>query len=336
MHWIVGNRIGARPTAAKVSGASALAGAIVEISVDLALVEWPHFEAHGPAKFVPQAARLMLQRPAPVNLGWCIPEPGAAIQLMKHSTEEHLRYYLPISFVELARLEGLRNGRPLGFELSMPALVYIGGALQNTTTFALKLEVGRERWSEVLESVSFRRVLITELELPEPSAGSPGTGKALGLLGDAIVAREDGRNSDAVAKCRLAVDALGQAGFGGRAPADVIAFIKQNGKRLTMEERFSVLQAALHLYCSPAHHVAPEADLSRHDATLALGTTAALIGAAPSRHQGDLAASVPDQRPASPVAAKATGAPSRKASARPRSEATRPQEKRGKGKKPGD
>jgi hypothetical protein len=84
--------------------------------------------------------------------------------------------------------------------------------------------------------------------------------------------------------CRLALDELENAGFGGKAPHDVVHFLAERARTLSGSERFSALKVALQVFLSPAHHAnAPDEHYSREDAELAIAMTAALLRLAPSR-----------------------------------------------------
>jgi hypothetical protein len=80
------------------------------------------------------------------------------------------------------------------------------------------------------------------------------------------------------------LDELRHAGFGGKAPKAVAAFLKEKAGTLTQSERYSALKLALELYLSPAHHAnAPEEHYTREDADLAVAMTAALLRIAATR-----------------------------------------------------
>jgi len=99
---------------------------------------------------------------------------------------------------------------------------------------------------------------------------------------NAVNARNDGRYRNTVQECRIALDAIRTAGFGGRAPDEVAQFLQKNARNLSQAERFSALQIAMQLFLSPAHHDGvPDEEFSREDADLAIAMTAALLRLAP-------------------------------------------------------
>jgi hypothetical protein len=83
-------------------------------------------------------------------------------------------------------------------------------------------------------------------------------------------------------ECRIALEALKTGGVGGRAPAEIAQFLQKNARNLALAERFSVLQVAMQLFLSPAHHDGvPDEEFSRQDADLAIAMTVALLRLAP-------------------------------------------------------
>lgn len=146
-----------------------------------------------------------------------------------------------------------------------------------------RFDVNRDEWLAALRTSGLTDTLT--MEIPVPCNAMPNLAAAVTELRRAIEHRHDGHDAETVAACRSVTNALEHAGFGNRAPREVIAFLRENASRLTLEERYSVIQAALELFCSPAHHQpGPQReDYRRADATFAIAMSAALVSLAPLR-----------------------------------------------------
>lgn len=132
----------------------------------------------------------------------------------------------------------------------------------------------KEQWLAVLESVGYCGSHLTELRLPKSGPESTSVGRQRVMK--TANARSEGRCRNTVQECRIALDALKTAGFGGRAPAEVSQLLQKNARNLSQAERLSALQVALQLFLSPAHHDGvPDEEFSREDAELAIAMTAA-------------------------------------------------------------
>jgi hypothetical protein len=292
MSWQCEQRIVANPTGATVSGASAAGGAHVYIDVAFGVAEWP-WEEKGPVSLVPQPCEVTarLQR-GEVRLGFAVPAPTAVLSPLSHSTTTSIRFTLPLTTPALVALEVARDGGTIEFSLTLVAHAAVLALAQDqnqshapgvetpatTTTFAFRIP--KEQWLAVLKSVDFCDTLIIELRLP--STGPENTAKGRRRLVQGVAARNDGSYAEAMRGCRIALDELKNAGFGGKASSDVATFFQGRAGTMSQAERFSALQLALKLFLSPAHHAtAPDEHYTREDAELAIAMTAALVRLAP-------------------------------------------------------
>lgn len=288
MSWHVHPQNVAEPTSAVVTGSIIAGGAQVHVDVSFRVIEWPWGE-RGPVSLVPQPAEITARTAnGELKLGYATPSPGTVLIPTSHSSTATLRFTLSLSTAALSTLEVLRSGGSLEFITTLTAHPFLifrqsdyapGINLQPTTT-NYPFTVPKEQWLNLLRAVGFCDTLIVELRLPTSGPDSTTGGRR--RLVEAVRARDDGSYAEALRRCRIALDELKNAGFGGKAPGDVAKFLQDRAGALSQSERFSALQLALQLFLSPAHHAnAPEEHYSRADAELAIAATATLLRLAP-------------------------------------------------------
>lgn len=290
MTWSCMGRSVGEPTGAMVSGAPMAGGAQVHVDVAFRLVEWP-LEKNGPISLVPQPSEVKARvARGELSLGFAIPNPAQVLVPPRHSAASSVRFTLSLSMAALAALETARDGGPI--ELVMSLVAHPFGLTENPgdapgifvvpvgQQFPFQFQVPKEQWLAVLKSVGYCDSILTELRLPTSGPESTTVGRQ--RVVNAVNARNDGRYRNTVQECRIALDALKTAGFGGRAPDEVAQFLQKNARNLSQAERFSALQIAMQLFLSPAHHDGvPDEEFSREDADLAIAMTAALLRLAP-------------------------------------------------------
>jgi hypothetical protein len=187
-----------------------------------------------------------------------------------------------LTTAQLAALERLRGGEPMRVRLTAHARAHANGSLvEGRMAEEQAFSIDRDEWLGQLKAAAFADTLIVEIPVPDPRSAPP-LAEATGLLRQALDHSAHGRPAEAVGGCRVAVEALGNAGFGRHAPENVVHFIKENARRLSMDQRYSVLRAAVELYCSPPHHPGAH-DVGPADAAFATAVTAALLALAPLR-----------------------------------------------------
>jgi hypothetical protein len=304
MTWFAGQRTVADVTGVVVTGAHAAGGAHIYMDVSFRLTEWP-WEEKGPASLIPQPSEVIARvAGGELRLGFATPAPAAVFVPPGNSSVASVRFTLALSTSALVELEAARNGG--GLELSMslvahPLLVsqytsYPPGVAVFPASENYAFKVPKEHWIAVLENTGFCRTLVTELRLP--ASGPDSTLDARLRLANAVKARNNGSHGESLRLCRTAIDALKKRGFGGKAPKDVVQFLKDKGTTMSYVERVSALQVALELFLSQAHHANEHEDhYCREDAELAIAMTAALVriaanqrvdGGEPSRGDSDL------------------------------------------------
>jgi hypothetical protein len=290
MSWSCMGRTVGEPTGATLSGTPMAGGAQVHIDVAFRLVEWP-WEKNGPISLVPQPSEVKARvARGELSLGFAIPNPAQVLVPPRHSSASSVRFTLSLSLAALTTLETTRDGGPIDLVMSLVAHPF--GLMENPNDapgiyvvpvgqqFPFQFQVPKEQWLAVLKSVGYCDTILTELPLQTNGPESTSVGRQ--RVVNAINARNDGRYRNTVQECRIALDALRTAGFGGRAPDEVAQFLQKNARKLSQAERFSALQIAMQLFLSPAHHDGvPDEEFSREDADLAIAMTAALLRLAP-------------------------------------------------------
>ena len=288
MSWQAEQRIVAEPSGATVSGTPIAGGAQVHIDVAFRLVEWP-MEEKGPLSLVAQPSEVTARTArGELRLGFALPPSAGVLSLGTSSATVSTRFTLSLTTSALVALETSRDGGPLELVMTLTAFAFViaeyrgfapGIGIHPTSdTYAFK--VPKEQWLALLKSVGYCDSILTELRLPTSGPESTSAGRQ--RVANAVNARNDGCDRHTLQECRIALDALKNAGFGGRAPGEVAEFLRKNARSLSQAERFSALQVAMHLFLSPAHHDGvPDEEFSREDADLAIAMTAALLRLAP-------------------------------------------------------
>jgi hypothetical protein len=288
MSWMAGLHIVAEATGATVQGRSIAGGAQLQIDVAFRLVEWPWKES-GPISLVPQPSEVTARfARGELNLGFALPNPTSLVSPPSHSSTASVHFMLALSTQALVALETARDGGSIALFMTLVAHPirlaqhkgYAPGIDVVPTVEQRAFDIPKEQWLAVLKSVGYCDSILTELRLPTngPATTSEGRQRVV----NAVNARNDGRYRNTVQECRIALDALKTAGFGGRAPDEVAQFLQKNARNLSQAERFSALQIAMQLFLSPAHHDGvPDEEFSREDADLAIAMTAALLRLAP-------------------------------------------------------
>lgn len=284
--WVALQRSVAEPRAARLAAQPMTGGILVSLEVSFHVYEWP-WDQFGAVSLVPQPVELKARTSqGECLLGLAIPSSGQVVTPMEHSSTASIRFGIPLSMHAISVLEALRDGGFLEVATDLVAHPHLAHAHSDTpiypTTTQLHHEVPREEWLECLRVGGYCETLVSEVKIPDE--GPPRTSAARARFCKAVGARDQGEYAETMRRCRIALNELENAGFGGKAPKDVIAFLKDNAGKLTQAERYSALKVAVELYLSPAHHAnAPEEHYSRKDADLALAMTANLLELAVSR-----------------------------------------------------
>jgi hypothetical protein len=275
--WQISNRTIAKPVGLTISARRVLDGVEVTLNLSLSTLGWQETEQR--VDIVPRSVDAELRLAGgDVQLGKLAAQP-TTISLASHGWDATASFMLTLSPAQLRLIEIRRGGLPMTFFGSFWAEVYLEGARQQIVSclqYASALD--RDAWLATLRDVGYFDSIA--VEIPLYAALPPDLADARMLIEHANEARQRGARGhvDAVAECRKALNAIEQAGFGSKAPKDVIAFIAENAAKLSLMERTGVLQAALKLYFSPAHHAGSGAKEMNHlDSSFALAATASLL-----------------------------------------------------------
>ncbi len=166
----------------------------------------------------------------------------------------------------LTELEERRDGRNLMLKIAPRGRAYAGAKRMylNINTNCGPMEVPRSKWTDLLQEIGFQDFISIEIPITR-RVDDDRYEKGVECLRAGMRHYARGEHDKVVGECRNVLDKLKQAGFGGHAPGAVFSFIKENAKNMSMPERASVLQAALHIYCSPAAHA--DEKFNRPDST---------------------------------------------------------------------
>jgi hypothetical protein len=243
--------------------------------------EWRGWNDGKPLLFVPVAAMISVRagRHRAV-LGWCDAVPDDCLQPPNGGRYSgSLSFTVPLTPERLERLESLRNGGEIEFVVRVVADPIVDGRIGRRTSCEAHLEVAEKAWAEFLRAVEFEEHVLIDVVLP-PDA-DPDLRDAYARLRKAVRKRTEGEHGEAIGDARLAIDALERTGFGGKAPKGIVAFFKDNAKRLTMQERYAAVRAVLELFLSPPHHAEHDHEsFDRRESTFAVAVAAAVLSLA--------------------------------------------------------
>jgi hypothetical protein len=199
------------------------------------------------------------------------------------------RLFTPL---EIAALEEWRDGR----DLDVKILIYGYGQKGSVATWDYfndySSTIPRSKWLDMLAQAHLQDKVL----LAVPVAGEGRLTEAGKYLRSAIEHHARGEYSAAGQTCRKALEEIGTAGFGLKAPKEVRDFVHHTDpKSYTLEQRVAIIvMAAKMLYNSASHAGEEERDWRRVDADLAMAVTAALLRSAPLRLASAVSNSVDD------------------------------------------
>jgi hypothetical protein len=279
-YWQLSCRTIATAQKLTVTSRSTLRGLELTVHLGVSTHVWEGSQSR--IDIVPQFADLDVQfAGSGIALGNWRSSSTTPITLTSHGWEGTASFAAEVTPAELRRLELLRSGGPITIHGRFWADVYTDGRREQVPScLHYTAALDRDAWLQLLRGAGLFESIAIEVPLHEPLPPDlEEAQKHIELANDARMRGGRG-HIDAVAECRKALDALDQAGFGGNAPSDVIAFLKKQAGALTLAERVGVLQAALKLYCAPAHHAGSGADAMTHlDSAGVLAATAFVVQA---------------------------------------------------------
>ena len=286
---VVGSRAVAKPVGLRLEAQRSLGQIELRFVVKMSGFGWED-GAHQAVHLVPTSAAVKLTAGAHESTFVCQADGRSAAPLASHPHDFELIYVHHVGIQALRAVEDMRDGAGITLEIWVHAGA-IGVAridfstgrpfdvptlFEPNITCNLIQKVSPDEWRSAVHPVLGERVIPLEVVVPTGSDSAEALQRALDH-------REGGRHDDAVAAVRVALDEIGLAGFGGRAPKDVINFIKHQASQLTMAERLAAVRAALELFCSPPHHGGQTESLTKEDSRFAIAVGAALLKLAQSR-----------------------------------------------------
>jgi len=218
------------------------------------------------------------------TLGSFRPLPGAQ-PLLPRAYEPRVIYSLVLDGRRLDAVEDLRQGKDLNLNCWFYANRFSNDGRANPHPMAMQehVKVDARTWTETLSKLGYSDFIHIEIPIPRTADGDL-LRAAAGLLEEGLAKQQQGEHADAVGRCRMVLDAIKQAGFGGRPPEQILSYLQQDAGSLTVDERTALMRATFRTFCSPAAHGRSDREeFTRDDATFALATTAALLRLVPRR-----------------------------------------------------
>lgn len=197
-------------------------------------------------------------------LGWARPERPTIIRQSEHSGPFLTNLKMEMSPVTISRIETLRDGGDLDFEID---LIGEGGGSEQDQDApvheTLRWRAAQSDWLVQLRGAGVFDTIL--LELPIPIGGEA---PALRRLRQAQRHFFSGEYLACVGECRQAVDELGFARVGDKnwsGPA--LKALREQREEMTKSEREEVILAAVRHYAHLAHHSESEGGVARcsHD-----------------------------------------------------------------------
>lgn len=195
-----------------------------------------------------------------------------------HPVQVHLN--LTVQAHDIARLDGLRDGGDLQFDLQI-----LGEGSDKEGRVGIQpvheqkaITVPRSEWLKRLNEARFADTLLIEVSMPNdfPAASEVGV-----HLRRAHAHFLNASYRECVAECRPVIEVLGRLQTGDEDwSADVIAEFKANQSQMSKHRRELAIAAAVRHYVHQAHHASVEGGsttYTRGQAWLILTTTAALV-----------------------------------------------------------
>jgi hypothetical protein len=203
---------------------------------------------------------------------------GATAHKSGTASVQFQRLFTPL---EIAALEEWRDGRDLGIKV----MIYGFGKKGGVTTWDYFDEhpttVPRSKWLDMLAQAQLQEKVLVAVPVPADDR----LRQAAAYLRSAIGHHARGEYAAAAQTCRKALEEIGTAGFGRRAPKEVRDFVhQQDAKQYSLDDRVAVIMMAAKMFYNAAAHAGDEErQWSRADVDLAMALTAALMRVAPTR-----------------------------------------------------
>ena len=243
---------------------------------------WSSFrETEGQVRVGPQGA-------AHNNLGRILSEVSFVMVAQESSPEltspyiySHL-FYIELNPLQIERIEFLRNGGDLEFELHLSGIADGASGPRSSIVQGVYFLANQNTWIKVLKEMKYQEFLLFEIPIP-PENASDEMKQAVQYLNQAKDHLLKGHYDEAVGKCRLVLESLTKGlkeESGCRSAIDAYCKDRKQKEEMTKDQRFLFLREAARHVCHLPHHASDysmSASYDRADATSTLGVTAAII-----------------------------------------------------------
>lgn len=257
------------------SGIRVAGGFGIRLSVMYQVRPWSHGGALPQLRLSP--APVTLWGHEDVQLGYAIPEMTVPFPAGSSHDNFHL-HLLSLAPSQMEVIERVRAGQDIQLLLKLQGEVWRGHEFTNIQE-TVSCPVSQSDWLKVLEQCEYGRSILFEVPLPAShAADAPAPAQYLQRAKTHFV---KGHYDDAVAACRLALEAITTSPT-DKGDTDVAVKAWKGGRAsdLSIGQRELVLRQVLAQYTHLAHHHEPGENTSRYDqsmASMVLGMTASLL-----------------------------------------------------------
>lgn len=270
-----------------VHGGRLAGGYALRLGVEFDVLNWN--EADPLPQVLMAPARVWLHGQAGLSLGLAYPETIQPFTVSQHAGKRGVLFDLQLTQQAMEALERLRNGQGVSLAIKLQAEVRRGPEIQIawedlTGTFNIS------QWIAALDQAGYGRTLLFEVPIPSEPAG---LGIAMELLETARGFLASGHYPEVVSKCRMVLESLTQELDEG--PAIKAARDAQKQDRTALQRELMMRQAAID-FAHLAHHptgISLDEAFDRNAAQMMLGTAAALVSSAMSRHVASARSAAP-------------------------------------------
>lgn len=220
------------------------------------------------------------------HLGEAFTEFAVVLETKRSAWKSDIFFCLDLSALQIEKIEELRNGGDLNFRLMISAVVHpVAGEALAAHETGLSLEVNQRSWLDALAAAGYGRFLLFEIPFPNSRGDTTRAVKDLEKAKEHYVL---GHYDEAVAGCRKAIESL-TADLDDesrvRAARDAYFTSRDLREDMSIGDRILFLRETIRHLAHPAAHGGSREHYGRPEASLMLGSTAAVIAHALSRNR---------------------------------------------------
>jgi len=283
------SRIVAEPAFLGLSGSPAAGAYLLRFSISLQVKEWPEKEGLV-LELIRARVSVNGESGNTILLGFAEPEAPLVLRVGQYSYPSNVLLDCLAQPSALEVIEELRRGGDLIFTLQLQAM----SRFERETACSqdsLPCRVNQKDWLGVLGEAGYGRSLLFEVPIPNADA-TVELGPGVDLLNLARSHLINGYYDEAVAACRRAIESLEAALNQKQMRRSSIQAYQSNKEKMTKLQRECLLREAVIHFTHPTHHApkgGAEERISRQDAIMTVGITAALFSTALSHAGSDQA-----------------------------------------------